>query len=170
MDTRGLKLIGKGTFSKCYKLNDKEVLIRSNDNVKEYIALWMDYVPFIPNIERIDIGLYKMEYFPKVKSLKKTLKPKQYEIYKELRSLSVGFVANKHNLFYEWHEQFDTIKNKRFREGLKLALDCLANYGSDINFEISPRNVAVKNGNLILLDCFFMSSQLQDVRTGKYQY
>jgi len=41
------------------------------------------------------------------------------------------------------------------------AVSALTNYGSDICFEISPRNIAVtKTGNLILLDCFFMRSKL----------
>jgi hypothetical protein len=44
------------------------------------------------------------------------------------------------------------------------AVEACANYGSDVMFEISPRNVAVHNGNLILLDCFFIKSKLREVR------
>lgn len=164
--TKGLKLIGKGLFSKCYQLSAKEVLIQTNDHVKECNALFMPYISFIPQIERVDDDLYVMEYYPKVTSLKNELRPKEYELYKELRSLDIGYNVKSYNLMDAWRGQFNTIKNKRIREGLNEALDCYGNYGTDICFEISPRNVAVKNGKLILLDCFFIKSQMLKYRTN----
>jgi hypothetical protein len=47
------------------------------------------------------------------------------------------------------------------------ALDACANYGNDVCFEISPRNVAVKNGKLVLMDCFFMADKLQEIQAEK---
>ena len=51
------------------------------------------------------------------------------------------------------------------KEAILEAIDAMCNYGSDVSFEISPRNIAAdKDGNLILLDCFFIKSQLSNVR------
>lgn len=173
METKGLKLIGKGMFSKVYQLNEKEVLIKSEDLVKECMALFIES-SILPNCERVGEKLYKMKYYPKVTSLKESLKPTQYELYKELRGLSIGYVKNRHDNYYKWREQFQTIKNKKVREQLVYAVDELINYGCDISFEISPRNVAVDKGNLILLDCFFFCSQADKIRTARtkkhYQY
>jgi len=114
-----------------------------------------------------------MEYYPKVKSLKQSLKPAQYALYKELRALSIGYGNKDYDLYFKWREQFETIKNKAVREDLLEVVDHLNNYGTDLSFEISPRNVAVKNGKLILLDCFFIASQAAAKRKNKknkYQY
>lgn len=166
MTTKKLPLIGKGTFSKVYRLNEKEVLIKSNDPVKECMALFIDSF-LLPKITRLDNNDYTMEYFAPVKSLKESLLPAQYELYKELRSLSVGCVNNSNNLYFEWRKQFETITNEDVKEDLLQIMDCLADYGSDISFEISPRNVAVKDGKLVLLDCFFLKGHLQQVCISK---
>jgi len=42
MTTKGLKLIGKGLFSKVYQLNNKEVLIHSDDYAKECLANYIE--------------------------------------------------------------------------------------------------------------------------------
>ena len=36
------------------------------------------------------------------------------------------------------------------------ALDACGNWSTNVMFEISPRNIAVDNGQLVLLDCFFL--------------
>lgn len=166
MEIKKLKLIGKGLFSKVYQLNEKEVLIKSEDLVKECLALYIGSKLF-PKCEIIDRGLYKMKYYPKVTSLKESLKPAQYKLYRELRELSIGYVKNRHDNYYKWREQFETVRNKNVREQLTDALDELINYGSDISFEISPRNVAVDKGNLILLDCFFFQNQAEKIRNSR---
>lgn len=173
METRNLKLIGKGVFSKVYQLNDKEVLIKSADYAKECNALYIES-RLVPNIEKIDHETYKMEYFPKVKSLKQSLKPKEYELYNTLRGLNVplGIHIKDCDYYSLWRKEFETkIKDKRVREDLLHIVDSLCNYGTDLRFEISPRNVAVKNGKLVLLDCFFFTSQLNEIRAKKnYKY
>lgn len=171
METKKLKLIGRGLFSKVWRLNGSQVLVKSVCHVKECISMqWHNSENICPDITRIDDQTYTIEYFDKVSSLKDNLKASHYEIYKNLKSLSVGYVPNKHNLFDAWYKQFKTIKNKRYRLALIDMLETLTNYGSDIEFEISPRNVAVKNGKLILLDVFFMQNQAVQQRSKKRKY
>lgn len=157
-----MELIGKGTFSKVYKLNEKQVLIKSVCYAKACISLNLDSKWF-PKLERAGYNEYTCEFYPKVKSLKTTLKPKHYKLYQELRKLSV-YCANSYDYLDAWRKEFKKVSNKSLRNVLLEVLDDLANYGTQIGFEISPRNVAVKNGSLILLDVFYMIDQLRDVR------
>ena len=160
-----MKLIGKGSFTKCYLLDDKTVELHSCCYIKECMSLdWFPNSRLFPKIESIDYGIYRCKYYPKVRSLKSELKPNQYQIYKDLRALSLGYINNKHDYLDKWIEEFKTLKNKRLKEIMLQAIQACSNYGSDIGFEISPRNVAVNNGNLILLDCFYSISQLQQTR------
>lgn len=166
MNTTGLKKIGQGAFTTCYRLNTKEVLLKSTDYIKECMAFgWFPESNIFPEIESVEQYVYKSKYYERVTSLKNTLKPKQYEIYKELRQLKVDYNVKDYDLLDEWRKQFETVSNKRFREALLEAVDSCANYGSDVSFEISPRNVAVDKGMLILLDCFFIKSQLNKIRS-----
>lgn len=163
-----MKLIGKGLLSKVYQLNEKQVLIKSVCYVKECLGNEWVRSTIFPTLQRTDnYGEYICEYYPKVKSLKESLEPKQYAIYQELRRLSIGFVKNKYDLLDEWRKQFETVTNKRFKDGLLEMCDEICNYGTQISFEISPRNVAVKNGKLILLDCFFVADQAEKIRSTK---
>lgn len=166
--TRKLQLIGKGLFSKVYRLNDKQVYIQSTCYAKECISMnWHNSTNIFPVLEPVDIQEYICEYYAPVKSLKKELIAAHYDIYKQLRSLSVGYVKNNYDLLDKWREQFATVTNKKFRHALLDMTDNLCNWGTQINFEISPRNVAVKNGKLILLDVFFFSDQLNEQRMNK---
>lgn len=160
-----MELIGKGTFSKVYKLNEKQVLIKSVCYAKECISLNMDSKWF-PKLERTDYNEYICEYYPKVKSLKETLKPNHYKIYQELRKLNV-YCANSYDYLDAWRKEFKKVSNTSVKNALLEMLDDLANYGTEIGFEISPRNVAVKDGNLVLLDVFYMRDQLDSVRKMK---
>jgi hypothetical protein len=108
-----------------------------------------------------------MEYFEPVKSLKDNLKPEHYQLFRELSKLRISHVPNRYNLADKWREQFKTISNKKYKNALLDMVDVLGNYGTDINFECTPRNVAVKNGKLILLDVFFMDSQANEIRSSK---
>lgn len=172
MNTAGMKRIGKGAFSTVYRQTKKKVLIKSTDNVKECLSMgWMPDHAMFPTTERVGVSdcgeyqFYEQKYYPKVSSLKNNLSSFEWEFYKALRELFIckDFSPNPHTLHQEWHDAFDTLPGKfwRKRELLKEALDGLANYGSDICFEISPRNVAASGGKLVLLDCFFFKSQLK---------
>jgi len=171
---KGLKLIGKGSFTKCY-LNtcEETVTLISCDPIKECMSQgWFPESSLFPKVEHVDVDeksgndIYTMRYYPKTRSLKNTLKPEQYEIYKQLRKLmeSNTYVYNKYDSYSLWYEKFSELENKELRETMLEALDACNNYGSDVAFEISPRNVAVDNGNLVLLDCFFLKSMLNQIR------
>jgi O6-methylguanine-DNA--protein-cysteine methyltransferase len=163
-------VIGKGLFTTAYLQDDKKtVVLKSTDYIKECMSLnWFPESKHLPEIEMIDRFVYKMPLYNKPTSLKNNLKPSQYKIYQELRKLSVGFVKNSYYLMDAWHKEFDKITNKKIRTLLKDCLDSCSNYGSDIQFEISPCNVAIDNkGNLILLDCFFVQSQANEIRNSK---
>lgn len=160
-----MQQIGKGAFSTVYKKSNTRVLIKSRDHVKECMSLgWFPSSKIFPSLKRVGSSecgkytYYEQKYYPKVKSLKNSLKPFEYEFYIVLREVS----SKSFGGFYELHGEFQTIPKKFSRRVavLREALDALSNYGLDIGFEISPRNVAVNNGCLVLLDCFFFKSQL----------
>jgi len=55
METKGLKIIGKGSFSTVYELSEKQVLIKSSDPIKECMSMgWFPESKLFPNIERIE--------------------------------------------------------------------------------------------------------------------
>jgi len=161
-----LKLIGKGAFTKCYlKPCGKKVYLESVDPIKEIMALgWFPDSHLFPTVN-FDGDGYEMKYYPKVKSLKNSLKPKHWELYKELRELRVDNPRNKYDLYTLWFKEFGKIKNTSVRRHLRSALESACNTGTDTGFEISPRNVAVSStGGLVLLDCFYNISILNGVR------
>ena len=167
-----MKLIGTGAFSKVYHNdNEKHVHIKSDDYVKECMAMgWFPNARCFPKVkESTEHGYdYMMTYYPKHTSLKKSLKPAEWAKYQELRRIFDEYAYDSEADYFTWRKAFKTIKNRTLRKHMLEALDSLADYGQDIKFEISPRNVAVSPArNLILLDVFFFRSQLQEVR-GKH--
>lgn len=165
-----MKLIGKGAFTKCYLNSDnKTVTLFSSDPIKECMAHgWFPDSRLFPVVTRdYENECYTMEYYPRVTSLKNNLDSGEYVLYKELRALiNVPRPCNKHDLYSFWYELFESkIKRKSTQAALLGALDACANYGTDIEFEISPRNVAVKNHKLVLMDCFFIKSELSKIRS-----
>jgi len=167
------KLIGKGTFTKAYLLNSGKVELHSIDPVKECMALWGFGDSYLwPIIERTDDEIYTMDYFPKTPSLKNSLEPRQYQLYSALRKLKPlwGYSRPQDWEYSDhWRKQFESlpIEFEEEKQALLEAVDSLGNYGQDIQFEISPRNVRAINGKLCLLDCFFFVSQLQLVNSRK---
>ena len=170
---KGLKQIGKGSFSTVYKKTSNKVLIKSNDKAKECFSHgWGNNSKLFPNIERLDYlesedkNLYEMKYYPKCIAPKQQLNKKSYERYLLLRNLANNFlVPNMHDGFNKLYELFSNINDKYLKDSLIEAIEGLSNYGSDIAFEISPRNISyTKSGNLILLDCFFFKSDLLKLR------
>ena len=177
--TTTLPLIGRGMFSTVYRKNTKTVLIKSIDPVKECMAMgWFPSSRMFPKITRVAVmyddqgtALYEQRYYPKVKSLKAALKPTEWEFYRALRGINIF-----HCFGWDDYKTLDSLqslikalpsKYARKKAALLGAIDALTNYGADIRFEISPRNVAVHNGRLILLDCFFMVGKMEEVRTQK---
>lgn len=154
-----MELIGKGRYSTAYKHNGL-VYLKSSDNVKECMANgWYPNSNFFPKVERSTMPgfQYVMPLYQTTRAPKRDLIPAHYEIYKQLRELFSKNMYYHHNDGYEhWNRLFKTIKNRSVKSALKGALDALTNYGTDIAFEISPRNIAINKGKLILLDCFFL--------------
>ena len=165
-----MEMIGKGQFTTAYRKNANTVLLKSTDPIKECMSLgWFPNSHLFPKVTRLSYGevsTYEMVYYPKVKSLKTALKPKHYEYYTALRKLyeeNRMHTRSVHNLYNKWYRVFSstTTLPRHIKQHLLDALDACSNYGSDIAFEISPRNVAVsKTGGLILLDCFLDASKL----------
>lgn len=154
-----MKLIGKGSFTKCYlKSCGKKVYLDSVDPIKECMAYgWFPKSKYFPVVKFEGEG-YTMKYYPKVKSLKQNLKPAQYVIYKQLRDL---YRNNNTHGYFNLRETFQKLPKSTIKARLLEALEACTNYGQDICFEISPRNIAVSStGNLILLDCFYLQSEL----------
>ena len=170
------KQIGKGLFSTVFKKDAEDfVTIITDDRIKECMAYFgLGGSDLFPSVERLDdpdnwsdLKAYRMEYFPKVSSLKNSLDADQWELYLKLREIAAFVRCNAdpkydYKNFDKYHELFSKIPV--YGEQLQMALNNLADYGDDMRFEISPRNVAVKNGKLILLDCWFFISQLREKR------
>lgn len=162
-----LEVIGKGSFSTVYKKDGNNVLIKSDDYVKEALSFgWHKESKFIPKIKSLNDGYYEMKLYPKCTSPKKQLNNKAYSLYLELRNIfNNTYVNNKYDGFNILYNNFSNLTNKALKDCLLSVLDSLSNYGSDIYFEISPRNISfTKTGNLILLDCFYFKTQLDKKR------
>lgn len=167
------KLIGKGAFTKAYLLESGKVELHSCDPVKECMALCGFGDSYLwPSIEQVDNEVYTMDYLPKTPSLKNSLELRQYQLYTALRKLkpllSFGLLREWEYLDH-WRKQFESlpVEFEEEKQALLEAVYSLGNYGQDIQFEISPRNVRAVNGKLCLLDCFFFVSQLKLVNSRK---
>ena len=151
-----MKLLGRGTFSTAYLLDDGNVLLKSCDPVREVQALgWFPKSPLFPTVsfgERD--GEYIMPYYAPVKSAKRDLDPDQYSLYIMLSKLQA-------NGYLELYKLFERIPDDDVREALLGALDACSNYDEHVSFEISRRNIAVVNGKLVLRDCFFSLTTLR---------
>jgi hypothetical protein len=170
------KRIGAGSFSSVYrKGNSDHVLIVSTDPVKECMGLgWFPDSRLFPKVTRLSYNddgtqTFTMKYYDKVTSPKLQLNERSYKLYKALRKLDV--TCQDANLLHDkWRKAFNGIpvEFKVAKKALSEAVDALTNYGPDISFEISPRNIAVtKAGNLVLLDCFFLRSALSEKKSIK---
>lgn len=172
-----LQRIGKGTFSTAFSFNGNSVALVSWDFVRECQALgWFPDSILFPEvsiandaIEEIALKkvrtqkfcrVYTMPFYERITAPKKQLNSEAYSLYKELRKLT-----STRGMF----SLRDKIKvldiNESFRNDLLEAIYGLSNYGTDIVFEISPRNIAAtKHCDLVLRDCFFFESQLRESR------
>ena len=176
------ELIGKGHFTKVYKAgnsNGKKVMVYSTCPVKEVLALgWMPRTRRLPTLE-VAYDNEGKEYYiaeklsigSKVKGgLSKALSAKEYTLYKELKafeqalskeSLKTSDSKESYFIAMDVLKTF-TFSNRSIKNILIESFDALSNYGTDVCFEISPRNVAIsKAGKLILNDCFYLKSYMR---------
>lgn len=167
---RTVKRIGSGAFTKAYLMDNGRVLLRSCDPIKEAMAYgWFPKSEYFPEVAVLDEGVYEMQYYQKVRSLKAALTTEQYAVYKSLRA-----IFNEHGGrckdYFDWYRVFEQEATDEFGVPADVvqiileALDACSNYDQSVNFEISPRNVAVQDGQLVLLDCFYLQSTLNEVR------
>lgn len=184
---RNAQKLGQGAFSTVYAdpdAPDDFVLIQTIDQAKEAMALgWFPNSPLFPELTVYateydgddERNVYRSKRYDTSRAVVSKLDAHNKAFYNALRHLSLhdnddshGYdTHNPHNWYHIWHHKLSGLDDQfaEEREALLEALDTLCNYGSDIAFEISPRNVATEGGKLILLDCFFVQSQLKKVRS-----
>lgn len=167
---RTVKLIGSGAFTKAYLMENGRVLLRSCDPIKEAMAYgWFPKSEYFPEVSVLDEGVYEMQYYPRVRSLKSALAPAQWEVYKSLRNIWIEY-SDKCRDYFDWFKVFEQEAADDYNVPADVvqlileALDACSNCDSSVNFEIAPRNVAVQDGQLVLLDCFYLQSTLDEVR------
>lgn len=172
------KQIGKGTFSTVFEdtANSDKVWIVSTDKAKEAVAEGIAYSEMLPSLERQGFAtdndedmraIYHGDRYAKVRAPKRELNPKAFKQYQQLRkaSLTMGLPYNEHDSYNVTYKAFEMLEDKGLSEEMLSILDGYSNYGSDVAFEISPRNIAVgADGQLILLDCFYFKTDLLKVR------
>ncbi len=150
-----MKLIGKGAFTRAYLKDNRTVLLKSRDPIKDCMASgFFPECKLFPKVTRVDLNTYEMKYYPRTTSLKNNLKPRQWEYYKQLRKAFNNIVLVSSNSMCYLDRLLSYISYKYLREAIAEAYWACRNYGR-VCFEISPRNVAVHKGNLVLLDVFF---------------
>jgi hypothetical protein len=170
---KGLPIIGRGAFTKCFELNANEVLLLSCDPVKECNAAgWMPKTDRLINLERIDydgvFALYKAPKMPKFKVGDLSLP--EYALFKQVKKFcnSLQWPTNDYPRLYYFR---DKLKESELPDDIKeLLVDCgeaCMNYGPKLGFEFSPRNLSTKGGKIVFLDCFYLWDILQSVRTGR---
>lgn len=162
-----MKRIGKGLFSTAYRSGENgRVYLKSCDPIKECMAHgWFPKSDRFPIVEFSDVdGFdYVMDYLKPSKAIIKNLLPDERESYRLLRETM--HCQSEHDNLVSRVLDF----SKRFAElgeVIHEALDGCVNYGSDICFEISPRNSRAINGKLVLVDCFFIKSMAKICRVG----
>lgn len=162
-----MKLIGKGSFTKAYLLDNGRVQLHSVCPIKESMAWgWFPNSSLFPKLDYVDSQVYEMDYLPRVTAPKRQLNDKSYKLYKALQLVYGDHHAVDYFTIYKSVQAhlagFDEL------EVILEAIDACSNWGQDIGFEISPRNISMTEyGDLILADCFFHRPTLLKVRKGK---
>lgn len=162
-----MKLIGKGAFTKAYLLDDGRVQLHTCCPIKESMAWgWFPDSKLFPKLTYVDVGVYEMDYLTRVTAPKRQLNEASYKLYKALQLVYGDYDAIDYFSIYKSLEKH--LEGFKELEEVLEALDACSNWGTDIGFEISPRNISVDDkGNLILADCFFHRPTLTEVRSKK---
>lgn len=172
-----MKKIGRGLFSTAYLNKDNKVELFTFDPIKEAYYLYGQNNPFVPTIynretlEKERYGRieekYTMKYYNQPRSLKKNLKPSHWKVYQELRKV---FMSGENRGYHQLQKSFGNLDIHWTQKDLLLdMLADVSNYDFDIIMEISPRNVAVENGTLILLDIFFSPRLANKIRKEQFE-
>lgn len=160
--------VKQGHFTTAYLYEEQsKVILESRCYIKECMAHgWFPDSELFPSIKFADIEddvntefrVYEMPLYVCGRSIKANVGKEDYEgIYVPLRKIQ--YVSGYRN----FEEQLNTVGiSEEVKEAILEAYEACTNYGSDIGWEISPRNVAATaEGRLILLDCFYIKSQIR---------
>lgn len=107
------------------------------------------------------------EFYPKVRSLKNNLDPDQWKKYQILRKLYMSTSIRDipiDNLSEFWENKFKELEDIELRDLMVGCMQVCSQYIDTVCFEISPRNVAVKDGKLILLDVLYDTNLLNELK------
>ena len=157
--------IKKGYFTKAYLYNkSNEVILESRCYIKECMAMgWFPKSSLFPEISfselksnKNEYRVYKMPlYTTNSRSVKSIICKEDYKnIYLRLRKIM--FVSD----YTDFKMKLISVSvSDEVRETLLKAYEACMLYDTDVNWEISPRNVAATpEGRLILMDCFYIES------------
>lgn len=169
ISTKGMQVVGRGLFTICYRKSETRVLLKSVCCFKELLSMGWITSTWFPKINHIYNVQYEMKYYEKVTAPKKQLKKEHYFLYRQLLQIyhKCWKLPNKDNNVSDYIKAFESVSNKSLRHALQEACKHMENYDSNIGFEISPRNIAVQNKKLVLLDCFFFPRHAEKVRKLK---
>lgn len=160
------KLIGKGTFSKAYQIDDNKIELVSTCPAKECYAMFSQDNPLAPKIERSfdKENTFIMPLYPKMKAPKKQLNADAYGLYMHLKS--VVYQCLNYYDFTKAIEKSTCLSDEQKENINSLANDVCNGIDCDnMRFEISPRNISCDDqGNIILMDCFFDVKKLINSR------
>lgn len=155
--------VKKGHFTTAYLYQEQgKVLLESRCPVKECMALrWFPDSRLFPEVsfsELEDTETFEMPLYTTGRSVKKLICKEDYEgIYLPLRKVSN--VKDREDFINQLKEASVA---EDLIEVLVEAYEACMNYEYNPGFEISPRNVAATaDGKLILLDCFYIKSQIR---------
>lgn len=181
-DLKKLPKVGKGGFTRCYKLDEDTVLLESFDPIKKVMAEGK-FPPskLFPEVRTYEnpfgVGgdFYTMFYFKgrpnrsTQKWLKDNLKPFHFETFltlHELRKNVESSISGKRNVNRQevWNKAFSELENKNLARILIEANDACCEVADNIMFDCAPKNVATHDGNLILLDCFYSAKEFYKMK------
>ncbi len=161
--------LGKGQFSKAYRVGDFVYTFTKNDYSKEAVSMWAIENEHTPTIERIQIiddntHIYRMPYY---EPLNAKDHPTAWAIRKELQNVKTQYFwdfARQHNNYWGFDLSNKVIEcanvSDTIKECLQSMIDAFMNYDVNPCFEFPKRNLAVDDkGNIIFLDVLFDINQ-----------
>jgi|APSaa5957512535_1039671.scaffolds.fasta_scaffold12114_2 hypothetical protein len=164
-----LHVLGEGSWTRAFKMDNGQVLLRSQCKVKKAISqgLFPDS-PLFPEITEVwydaerEVTYYTMELlepgsFHEKENFGNSLSPESKIIWEQLIPLD--------NFMYSLHMEMSRIDFwiKKFQNNLPNALAnlmisvlraCDTDNTGNVGFEIPMHNIACKDGQLVLFDCF----------------
>lgn len=162
--------LGKGMFCQAWQnKNDVYLIVDSvNDPSKEILcSIYKEEgkVKHLPGCQRIDTYgdkyVYLMPYYRNI-----TAKDKEaWKQYRELKNFRESISSFAHKCQHDVNlEVLKFIPKSPIRNALELLLNWSTNYGDQIGWEFSPRNLGVDSrGNLILRDVMFDCEKIEKI-------